>query len=128
MGLDMYAYSLAADTIPADVEIDFERPEGAERTELAYWRKHSDLHGWMQSLYRAKGGTDTFNCVPVRLREADLAKLKVDLVGRTLPETTGFFFGQSSLDTEEIAEDLAFVDKALAELAEGRVVYYTSWW
>jgi hypothetical protein len=33
---------------------DFE--PGASR-ELAYWRKHPSLHGWMEHLFRAKGGT-----------------------------------------------------------------------
>ena len=46
-------------------------PEG-EVEEIAYWRKHNALHGWMESLYRKKGGTEEFNCIPVELNKTDL--------------------------------------------------------
>jgi hypothetical protein len=45
---------------------------------------------------------------------------------RTLPPTTGFFFGQT--DGSEYDEDLAFITRARAALARGEAVYYTSWW
>jgi hypothetical protein len=33
---------------------------------MHYWRKHPDLHGWMEKLCRAKGGKfDDFNLAPV---------------------------------------------------------------
>ena len=60
MGLDMYA-STTTETL--ETEVDF-KPE--EANELHYWRKHPDLHGWMEELYYSKGGaSDCFNCVTV---------------------------------------------------------------
>jgi hypothetical protein len=50
MGLDMYAFATEED-LPASV--DFTASEGSK---LHQWRKHPNLHGWMEELYRAKGG------------------------------------------------------------------------
>ena len=58
---------------------------------LHYWRKHPNLHGWMQDLYYAKGGTaESFNCVPVQLTAEDLDRLETAVRTGTLPDTTGF--------------------------------------
>jgi hypothetical protein len=46
-------YAFATRTAPA-TPVDFTAEESQE---LAYWRKHPNLHGWMEQLYRAKGGT-----------------------------------------------------------------------
>src|SRR5436305_9320645 len=121
MGLDMYAFTTQSD-IPA---VDFNAP--CDRSELHYWRKHPDLHGWMEDTYRAKGGTDqSFNCVPVRLDESDLHELEQAIKGGALPSTAGFFFGAS--DGTERPDDLQFIRKARDALAGGLRVYYFSWW
>lgn len=121
MGLDMYAFTTAE---PVAAEVDF-TTENA--TELAYWRKHPDLHGWMEQLYRAKGGTDAdFNCVNVALTAEDLDRLERDIRHQALPHTEGFFFGTSRPD--EIERDFDFIEKARAAIGEGRTVFYTSWW
>src|ERR1700723_1564892 len=91
MGLDMFAY--VTDATPA-TPVDFPEPEKCE--ELHYWRKHPNLHGWMQRLYEAKGGTNPdFDLDPVILTSADLDKLEAAITGNGLPETSGFFFGAS---------------------------------
>lgn len=41
MGLDQYASI---------------RKDGQEDQEIAYWRKHPNLQGWMEQLWREKGG------------------------------------------------------------------------
>jgi hypothetical protein len=126
MGLDQYAYSTAA--VPGPVDFDI---AGGEGDELHYWRKHPNLHGWMYKLYRSKGGKEDqsgFNCVCVELDVVDLAQLKADVEKNLLPSTAGFFFGQDSRDDEEKRDDLFFIQKAVAALAAGRKVYYTSWW
>lgn len=121
MGLDMYACTTR--TKPAS-PVDF---DAADATEFHYWRKHPDLHGWMEDLYRRKGGTAaSFNCVAVALTEADLDRLEADLVERKLPDTCGFFFGDS--DGTELDDDLTFVRKARQFLADGLTVFYSSWW
>ena len=121
MGLDMYALSA---TWKPEKPVDF--AIGAT-CQLHYWRKHPDLHGWMERLYREKGGNDAvFNCVPVRLVEADLDRLEADVRADALPLTGGFFFGAS--DGSEMADDLAFIAEARAAMAAGRTVFYISWW
>lgn len=127
MGLDMSAYKMKH--TPSE-EVDFqEELENHSSEEIHYWRKHPNLHGWMESLYREKGGqSDSFNCVPVRLNEDDLHNLAEAIIDDTLPETKGFFFGTSQRSEEERQGDLAFVKSALQAIEEGYVVYYNSWW
>ena len=122
MGLDMYAYSRC--TQPFE-PTDFRWQETDE--EFHYWRKHPDLHGWMEELYYAKGGRALeFNTVSVQLDAADLDRLELAIRGERLPETEGFFFGES--DGSEVIDDLAFVQQARQRLAQGLTVYYYSWW
>ena len=127
MGLDQYAY--ATDHIP-DSPVDFAEPEGAEK--IAYWRKHPDLHGWMERLYWARGGEGSesfFGKVffgPVALMLSDLDALEADVLAGALPPTTGFFFGESV--PEDCEDDLRFVATARAAIAGGRCVYYSSSW
>jgi hypothetical protein len=124
MGLDQYV--LAIKKAPSK-PVDFEEVEGKEIQEVHYWRKHPDLHGWMESLYRKKGGKDSeFNCVPVLLSIADIDELEVAVKEKGLPTTCGFFFGHS--DGSQIEDDLLFIRKARQALAEGSTIYYTSWW
>jgi hypothetical protein len=123
MGLDMYAFTTKA---KLSKEVDFEeinlKPE-----ELHYWRKHPNLHGWMQSLYDEKGGKSVdFNGDCVVLDMEDLDVLEEDIRDGNLPDTAGFFFGNTMGD--EIDDDLQFIAKAREAIKEGKTVYYTSWW
>lgn len=122
MGLDQYANLYRAEDA-AGVRVDIE----AERVApLFEWRKHPNLHGWMEALYRAKGGTGEFNCSAVRLDREDLDALEQAVNAGTLPKTTGFFFGVSQ--PEHADEDREFLKLARAAIAEGYVVFYDSWW
>lgn len=121
MGLDMFAFTMKAQP-PSDVDFIVK----ANR-ELHYWRKHPDLHGWMRRLYREKGGADAdFNCAPLRLTSDDLNRLAEAIRTRRLPQTSGFFFGES--DGTELEDDLQFVAKAREALAIGLTVCYSAWW
>ena len=104
MGLDMYAVT-TQETV--DKPVDFNVKEASE---LHYWRKHPNLHGWMEALYYEKGGTERFNCVPVVLPAQDIDRLEADVKAGNLPYTQGFFFGES--DGSETEDDLAFIAKA----------------
>ena len=127
MGLDMYAFRVKAEDVIDDFNIKSDGDEPLE--ELAYWRKHHDLHGWMERLYRSKGGTkESFNCVPVRLTKTDLDLLEHDVLNNTLPETQGFFFGTNPPDEYSREQDMAFIMKAKIAIANGAAVYYDSWW
>jgi hypothetical protein len=122
MGLDMYAHVMrGAPSRP----VDFTEPEDA--MDIHYWRKHPDLHGWMERLYRGKGGeSEEFNCVPVALSSGDLDRLEADIKAGGLPHTEGFFFGESGAGRME--GDLAFIAKAREAIEAGLTVYYSSWW
>jgi hypothetical protein len=124
MGLDMYAYKTKADL--NGQEVDFSN-NNVDTEDLHYWRKHPNLHGWMEELYYEKGGIDdSFNGSCVVLTEGDLDTLEEDIKNGNLPQTSGFFFGQS--DGEEVNDDLEFVAKAREAIEAGETVYYSSWW
>ena len=115
MGLDMMAYSKA-------------RATSKTTRELSAWRKHPNLHGWMEQLYREKGGTEKdFNCVEVELTLEDLDRLERVVSHGRLPYTTGFFYG-SPADEYYRDQDMAFIEEARADIKGGRKVYYSSWW
>jgi hypothetical protein len=137
MGLDQFAFSFPNKAIVIkvghrkitieeyDPQTDFQQPKNSK--ELQYWRKHPNLHGWMERLYHKKGGTgESFNCATVRLTMEDLNQLENDIKNNNLPDTDGFFFGESN--GSEIQEDLKFVYLAKEEIKKGRLIAYTSWW
>ena len=113
MGLDQYAKVYEGD-----------KDEG---TEIAYWRKHPHLQGWMENLYREKGGEQDFNCVAVEVSEEDLDRLEEDIKAKGLPKTSGFFFGDDS-SSHYVEQDLQFIEDARKAIAEGKKVAYSSWW
>ena len=124
MGLDMYAYTA---TKP---DADYE----TEQREIAYWRKHANLHGWMERLWEYKmmaEGRDpeqhTFNGIELELTWEDLDALESAVQESRLPPTRGFFFGDGA-DNMYYDDDLKFIKKARAELFLGLRVFYNSSW
>lgn len=132
MGLDMYSYAVKESILSEsdrNREVDVKLGEDTEKTEVHYWRKHHDLHGWMQNLYFSKGGEDeNFNCNNVRLTLEDLDALEKDIRAFSLPNTTGFFFGNNPPDEESIVDDIEFIEKARNYINDGYAVFYDSWW
>lgn len=123
MGLDQYANIFRAEDAAGE-SVDIEAEQVAP---LYYWRKHPNLQGWMEQLYRAKGGKGkSFNGKTVRLDSEDLDALERVVEAGGLPETTGFFFGESR--PEHADEDRVFIKLARAAIAQGYVVFYDSWW
>lgn len=124
MGLDMYAYAAA--------KANEDWGTGAQR-EIAYWRKHPNLHGWMEQLWHQKGfplpnsDDPMFNGVELELTWEDLDQLEEDVKNGRLPSTSGFFFGSDSDDYYR-SQDLEFIRKARAELFSGLKVFYNSSW
>lgn len=135
MGLDMYAYS--ANKAGAQTEYwdngDWNNETGefvstcTKPKELAYWRKHPNLHGWMEQLYREQGGEGDFNGDELELTWEDLMQLEEDIQEGRLPSTTGFFFGDASDDYYK-EQDLEFIKQAKADLLCGLRVFYNSSW
>ena len=101
--------------------------------EIAYWRKHPNLHGWMERLWERKGkpgtgNTDaTFNGIELELTWDDLDELERAIRHSQLPTTEGFFFGNPS-DNYYYEQDLEFVNNAKAEVFVGLKVFYNSSW
>jgi hypothetical protein len=121
MGLDMYALTLNR---TPEAPVDFKAHDAVP---IHYWRKHPNLHGWMEDLYREKGGSkEQFNCVPVVLTREDLDQLERVIKTNSLLHTTGFFFGES--DGTESHDDLQFIGKAREAIAAGLTVFYWAWW
>ena len=141
MGLDMYAYVAARAGQQREfyesAEFDDDAKDFVNKTveqprEIAYWRKHPNLHGWMEQLWnkRTNGGHqdgNTFNGIELELTWEDLEVLELDVIAGTLPGTSGFFFGNDS-DDHYREQDLKFIRDARAELFCGLKVFYNSSW
>lgn len=139
MGLDQYAYVAARagqqsefyEGSQFDKETgDYVNPKVAKPREIAYWRKHPNLQGWMEQLWLAQDNTrtdKTFNGVELELTWEDLDELERAVTHGRLPETTGFFFGNPS-DDHYREHDLQFIREARAELFLGLKVFYNSSW
>ena len=119
----MYAFRASNQDAIDDLTCDLYDPE-----EFFYWRKHHDLHGYMEKLYHEKGGLDVFNGRTVRLTIHDLTCLRETIRKRELPRTTGFFFGNNPPNDESDKKDYEFIDKAMQAIEEGDSIYYCSSW
>ena len=136
MGLDMYAYVAAKAGAQADYDegMAWDKEKGAivnpsvtEPREIAYWRKHPNLHGWMHRLWESKGNSGDFNGDELELTWDDLEQLEQDIRDKNLPNTSGFFFGNDA-DDHYREHDLKFVREAKAEAFLGLRVFYNSSW
>lgn len=133
MGLDQYAY------IASKADTDY---DDSSRQELAYWRKHPNLQGWMEQLWLYKCNKEgkpivedvanwgsVFNGVELELTWEDIDMLEEDIKSGEMAKlgTTGFFFGNPSDDVYH-ETDLKFCVDAKAELFLKRKVFYNSSW
>lgn len=140
MGLDMYAYVAARqgqqkefyEDSYYDKELgEYVNEKVTKPLEVAYWRKHPNLHGWMEQLWINKGrpgdSGDMFNGIELELTSEDIDSLEADIQASHLPETSGFFFGDPSDDYYR-ENDLKFIKEARAHLFLGLKVFYNSSW
>ena len=140
MGLDMYAYVAARagqqDEFYEGAEYDadsgeFVNPAVNKPRQICYWRKHPNLHGWMERLWNQRNGGDNdannFNGIELELTAEDLDNLEYDVQNDRLPATSGFFFGDGADDYYK-PSDLKFIQEARAELFFGLKVFYNSSW
>lgn len=148
MGLDQYAYVAARagqqdefyESGQFDREVgEYVNPNVVKPREIAYWRKHPNLQGWMEQLWIHKRNAEgkpvvenpdwgsSFNGVELELTSDDLDELEKAVKKRRLPATTGFFFGNPS-DQHYYEQDLEFIKNARAELFCGLKVFYNSSW
>ena len=135
MGLDQYAYIASKAGTGWD---------DSSRQEIAYWRKHPNLQGWMEKLWLKKLDIPKvesdqflenryppydFNGVELELTWEDVDQLEKDIKSGKMASlnTTGFFFGHAS-DDHYMEQDLQFCVDAKAELFLKRKVFYNSSW
>jgi hypothetical protein len=138
MGLDQYAYvsakANARDEYYSDENYDKDDADPTkigEPREIAYWRKHPNLQGWMERLWHKKqpdaAEQTSFNGIELELTWDDIEDLERAVIHQQLPSTRGFFFGDNSDDYYR-EQDLEFVRNAKAELFMGLKVFYNSSW
>ena len=139
MGLDQYATARKGEPRTVKSEYTYTDQDGVEKEgfeehlewddsiELATWRKHPNLQGWMEELWYEKGGEGDFNCVELELTLENLDALEATLDEEALPETAGFFFGGNA-DDENAEADREFIVQARAAIKQGYTVVYSSWW
>jgi len=139
MGLDQYATARKGEPRTVKSEYTYTDQDGVEKEgfeeylewddtiELASWRKHPNLQGWMEELWYEKGGEGEFNCVELELTLEDLDALESTLDEEALPETAGFFFGGNA-DDHYAEADREFIVQARAAIKQGYTVVYSSWW
>ena len=113
MGLDMSLYAYIADNV---------KPEN-----IGSWRKHANLHGHMEHLYRERGGDAlSFNCIPLELTKEDCEEIIKLSQGNELKTAEGFFWGKSYPEHDK--ETIEYMTKAIKAIEEGKQVFYDSWW
>lgn len=117
MGLDQVAYAKENGGGCVD---------GAQ-LDVATWRKHPNLQGYMESLWRSRGHKGEFNCVDVELSKQNILKLENIIIKGDLPKTVGFFYGNDA-DEYYKKDDLSFCITALNLIKKGYKIYYSSWW
>lgn len=149
MGLDQYAYAAARANQRGDWYSDggidkdtgeWTNPKSTKPIEIAYWRKHPNLQGWMERLWAKKGYPNKrdsdnklwetqFNGIELELTWDDLEQLEQDILTEKVSnlETSGFFFGSFS-DGHYRQQDLEFIKEAKSHLFVGLKVFYNSSW
>lgn len=141
MGLDQYAYRAAQagqyekfySSAEYDPDTDTFVSAGHQKPEeLAYWRKHHNLHGWMKRLYQERhdpAGAHSFNGIELELTRDDLKRLREDVLNNRLPDTNGPFFGYGQGADQHYRDyDLEFIKNALADDFLGYKIFYNSSW
>jgi len=127
MGLDMFIAGVRYYKYDNLEEDNIGARKMEETVELAYWRKHPDLHGYIVNTFA--GGVD--NCEKILLEEKDLLRIKNAVNQNALPKTEGFLFGVSI--TADQQATLSQLDKAIDWISikeEGffKQLYYQASW
>ena len=130
MGLDMYMFLDEENNSP-DSDKEIYEPNFVE---VAYWRKHPDLHRFLESewlsLPENKDKTaEDFNGLYYQMTPDVIEKAMFRVTMRALPKSKGgFFFGESLYDKEGIAHDKKSLSNVLRLLKEKKKVYYFPSW
>ena len=136
MGLDQYAsarkgeptkleepYTVTLQDGTVEERMEYSN-EWADSYDLADWRKHPNLQGFMEARWCGDGD---FNCEELILTLEDIDELEEAVNGSDLPHTGGFFFGSDSSEHYK-EQDLEFCKNAREALFFGYTVVYSSWY
>lgn len=144
MGLDMYLNSrvyhsgITYDENKKMRVRELETVEGfkkkATELEIAYWRKHPNLHGYIVNTFNK--GVD--NCRPIELTPKHLDQIADAIEKNELPYTNGSFFGSSEDHKKEKRKNIkifrdasTWLDKKLVEKSQHgdwfSIHYEASW-
>ena len=118
--------------------IERKLPHRDQKEELISWRKEPAIHDWFERLAVEKGiEFESFNCVPVRIKKKDIKQLIKDIINDNLDYgRSGFFFGSSIMEPDELAEwkqdRITELSELLQTMKDGKdfayKYYYNSWW
>ena len=114
MGLDMSLYVASNDDPYSE--------------EIAYWRKHPNLHGFFEHKWNEAGFDGDMNCVNFTLTEEILDEAIFKVMMNALPPTTGFMFGESRYTPESVDYDINLLTKAKETIQNGHTVIYCADW
>jgi hypothetical protein len=131
MGLDMMLY--AREVIEEGDDVS----EDARQIEIGTWRKHPDLHSYIETLWRAEtGSTEDFNCIDYKLSRKQIIDIILLTVTETMPKSKGgFFFSESKLT--DISHTITLMGSALSYIDKHTSypddvpeyeIFYSSWW
>ena len=104
----------------------------ANENEIFYFRKHSDLHGWLRDQWlklkeNQDKTSDDFNCVNFKIDIKLLDKMEKYAKKKTHTEYRGFFWGASDQDDWDrtVNECIPLLRQHLENNEE---IYYRPWW
>lgn len=117
MGLDMYIFLKEEGDKSRDVEV-------------AYWRKHPNLHGFFTKKWEdlGYGKKDDFNGNSLELTDEIVDEAIFKIIMNALPSTDGFFFGESEFTAEAIDFDISTLKSVQKLIRDGKKVYYYADW
>ena len=108
MGLDQYVYVRNKNT--------------GKESELAYWRKNSQLQGWFEK------NTGIVNMGSITL-SVDMCNKIIDDIQAGLPSAEGFFYGSYKMDKKAEEELVEQFEEFAAVIDDGEYeVYYYCWY
>lgn len=106
--------------------------QNSNGSELKYWRKFGELQNLMEFIWRREfpkeSEGESFNCVKLELTPNILDEVISAIKTRTLPDHSGFFFGESNMGYPERLQEAEEFFSRLKEDSEYTTYYYNSWW
>jgi hypothetical protein len=119
MGLDQYGYAVMPSGGNTDFHIDWQLDKTDKVGLLAQWRKHPNLHKWMEQLYLKKAeeqGIQVDTSIQLNTNGALFSAMAVDPVtGDTKPV-------QNALEGEDLDKVMALLNEQIELEVEGDVI------